>query len=60
MNKPRAKVDPRFDRLDESFKAATLRKDPPWETEDQRGALNLEKDGSEHRKYHSLFEDLQN
>lgn len=60
MSKPRTKADPRFDRLGEAFKGQPLRKDPPWQTEDRRGALDLAKDGSEHRKYHSLFEDLQN
>ncbi|MEL7213696.1 MAG: hypothetical protein AAGK92_13620 [Pseudomonadota bacterium] len=34
--------------------------DAPWETDEQRGALNLERDGSAHRKYHSLFEDMLN
>ncbi|MEM8825065.1 MAG: hypothetical protein AAGF30_15765 [Pseudomonadota bacterium] len=32
----------------------------PWTTTDQRGALNLDQDSSEHRRYHSLFEDLLN
>ena len=48
------KADPRFDRLCESFRAATLRDDPPWQTDDKRDALTLDKDGSQHRKYHSL------
>ncbi|MEM7710082.1 MAG: hypothetical protein AAF264_04895 [Pseudomonadota bacterium] len=32
----------------------------PWTTGDQRGALELERDSSQHRRHHSLFEDLLN
>ncbi|QFT91731.1 hypothetical protein FIU86_02680 [Roseovarius sp. THAF9] len=60
MTKPDPKADPRFDRLCESFRVTTLRDDPPWKTSDTRGALNLEKDGSAHRKFHSFYEDLLN
>lgn len=29
-------------------------------TGDQRGALNLEKDASQHRRFHILYDDLMN
>lgn len=32
----------------------------PWETDGKRGNLNLAEDRAEHRRYHSLFEDLLN
>ena len=32
----------------------------PWITDDRRGALDLPRDGSQHRRYASLFEDLLN
>ena len=53
------KIDRRFDRLCDAL-AFNRRQDVPWETEDQRGALNLEHDRAQHRKHHSRFEDLQN
>lgn len=49
----------RLDRPSETFMFNRI-SDAPWETDEQRGALNLERDGSAHRKYHSLFEDMLN
>ncbi|MEL6838988.1 MAG: hypothetical protein AAFP85_06830 [Pseudomonadota bacterium] len=48
----------RFDRMcDHLQHAQTLvRPDMP----SQRGDLNLAKDGSQHRRYHGLYEDLLN
>ncbi len=59
MTKPVSKLASRLDRPSETVVANTV-KDAPWETDRQRGALNLERDGSQHRKYHSLFEDMLN
>ena len=39
---------------------ATLMQRTPWENMDQRGELNLNKDKSQHRRYHSHFEDMMN
>ncbi|NNE52581.1 MAG: hypothetical protein HKN30_09285 [Sulfitobacter sp.] len=39
---------------------ATLKKQTPWENLDQRGNLNLSMDQSQHRRYHSHFEDMMN
>ncbi len=58
MTKPRAKADPRLDRLSESFRAATLRDDPPWETGDRGGARNPDRDGADRRRTHPRPKDL--
>ncbi|WP_224826710.1 hypothetical protein [Cognatishimia sp. MH4019] len=59
MTQSLSKLAARLDRPSETAAANKL-KDAPWETDRQRGALNLERDGSQHRKYHSLFEDMLN
>ncbi|MEL6585278.1 MAG: hypothetical protein AAFY65_20115 [Pseudomonadota bacterium] len=40
--------------------AATVKKDLPFGTRTERGALRLERDTAEHRKFHAHFEDLLN
>lgn len=57
MSRPR--IDPKADRLCENLTPPGGRP-TPWEIETKRGELNLRKDGSEHRKYHSLYDDLLN
>lgn len=57
MSRPR--IDPNADRLCENLTPQGGRP-APWEIETRRGALNLRRDGSEHRKYHSLYDDLLN
>lgn len=39
---------------------ANLKKQTPWDNETQRGSLNLNRDQSQHRLYHSHFEDMMN
>ncbi|MEL6452360.1 MAG: hypothetical protein AAFQ19_13975 [Pseudomonadota bacterium] len=36
------------------------RMDLPWSTERKRGALTLERDGAQHRRFASLYEGLLN
>lgn len=50
------------DRLDRpsEYGPVARRSNLPWVTEEERGALNLPKDGSQHRRYASLYEDLLN
>ena len=49
-------------RLDRPSETATFTRvnHGPWDTTDRRGALNLARDGSQHRRFHSLFEDMLN
>jgi hypothetical protein len=52
-------IDPRFDRMCE--KLATKRSaDAPWGSASRRGALDLSKDGAQHRLFHSFYEGLLN
>ncbi|SIT90247.1 hypothetical protein SAMN05421665_3039 [Yoonia rosea] len=52
-------VRPEFDRAcDEMVMHATRPQDT--HTGDQRGALDLEKDASQHRRFHVLYQDLMN
>jgi hypothetical protein len=59
MNAIRVSMRERYDRMCEKL-ANNRRKDVPWSVEQRRGKLDLSRDQSEHRKYHALFEDLQN
>jgi hypothetical protein len=59
MDRIKDAVRHRYDRMCDKL-ANNRRKDVPWAVEHRRGALDLSRDQSEHRKYHALFEDLQN
>lgn len=53
------KIIERFDRLDENF----IKPKAPTHViveDDMRGSLNLKNDRSQHRRYTSLYSDLQN
>ncbi|EBA10596.1 hypothetical protein [Roseobacter sp. CCS2] len=49
----------RFDRMCEHLALMAQNTQRPQQVE-QRGDLNLRKDGSQHRRYHAFFDDLQN
>ncbi|MFO8127135.1 hypothetical protein [Yoonia sp.] len=49
----------RFDRMCEHLALMVGNTERPQQVE-QRGDLNLRKDGAEHRRYHAFFDDLQN
>ncbi len=49
----------RFDRMCEHLALMARNTNRPQQV-DQRGDLNLRKDGSQHRRYHAFFDDLQN
>ena len=49
----------RFDRMCEHLALMAQKTERPHHVE-QRGDLNLRKDGSQHRRYHAFFDDLQN
>jgi hypothetical protein len=55
----KSSIDPRFDRPCEHL-AMKKSADAPWGLNDKRGALDLGKDGSQHRRFHSFYEDLLN
>lgn len=52
-------IDPRFDRPCEHL-ATKKSADAPWGDDHQRGSLDLGKDGAQHRRFHSFYEDLLN
>ena len=49
----------RFDRMCEHLALMAQRTERPQNVE-KRGDLDLRKDGSQHRRYHAFFDDLQN
>ncbi|MEW9918303.1 hypothetical protein AB2B41_01700 [Marimonas sp. MJW-29] len=59
MNPTPASTAAHLDRPSETAMRNLLQR-TPWATEAQRGAYALDRDISEHRKSHSLFEDLMN
>jgi hypothetical protein len=59
MNQIKDAMLSRFDRMCDML-PNNRRKDVPWAVDHKRGALDLSRDQSAHRKYHALFEDLQN
>lgn len=48
-----------FDRMCEHL-AVNTSADAPWGRDAKRGALDLSKDGAQHRRFHSFYEDLLN
>ncbi len=56
---PRKSMRKQFDRLCERFPRG-IAAHVPWNVSGPRGDLNLERDGSQHCRYQSLYDDLLN
>ena len=59
MTLPKRTTPPTFDRPSDSVDR-TKAQETPWETAERRGALDLPRDGSQHRRHQSRYEDMLN